>query len=482
MIVRLTYLIVKYHDFRIQVLTEVLRLPLAEHSLHTGKMRFFRVKAANKKMKSLNLIRKLLFITSGIVGCWVVAGAVESDDHTVVADTAQTVEQLVREELQSDKFAAQIASYNGLPSATTVLAAGTTLAIPRPYMRVVNFGRIAYVKGDVLLSQTDFVVNPPAKGSHVFNGDVLETGSDGFVSLAFNSGASVNLQPDSRVMINDIDCVKAEVRCVISVHAAQGQVHSEVTPRPDGQPPVQFSIDTPFLTAAVRGTAFYLDLDDAENRIGVTKGLVAAETAGAQNDLPEGKGLSAKPGVVAEVVELLDAPELTSDSEEILISREDVVGWNVLEGAQSYQASVATDDAMSQLVVVQNTDRLVFSPELQPGDYHLTVAGVDDKEFIGLPARQKISYAEISDSEKPEISIIRRGGTVELSVNHSGRAQLLIGKSIDSDVYTSRTLENASDTLLLDLDETQEWVFRTRKLIGPYEVSAYSDFYVLSGD
>lgn len=430
-------------------------------------------------MKILNSIKKSLIAAIASAGVCTTLGVADPSDHTVVIRTEQTVKQLVREELQSVRFAEQIAAYNGMPNASTVLAVGTTLAIPRPYLDSLDFGRIAFVKGDVRHSQTNLVVNPPGKGSHVFDGDVLETGSDGFVSLVFNSGARVNVQPESRIIVNDIQCIKVSVKCVIDLSATKGQVHSEVVPAVDGQPPVQFSIDTPFLTAAVRGTAFYVDVDQKENRIGVTKGLVATASAGAQNDLPKGKGLSAKPGVVAEVVDLLDPPVLGQDSDVILFSEEDSLSWSAIDGAKRYEANFATDSTMSESQLVEQTEGLLLSPALSPGDYHVTVAAIDDNEFLGLPAKAKISYAEISETQQPEITIVRRGGTVELSMpGYSGAAQLFIGESEDS--FTITTVANASEKLQLELPENREWVFKTRKILGTHKVSAYSDFYVLS--
>lgn len=433
-------------------------------------------------MKTLDILKNTVIagMILGAAGVVTGLGAADPNDHTVVVRSAQTVEQVVSAELQSAKFAEQIASYNGIASAGTVLAVGTTLVIPRPYMQSIDYGRIAFVKGDVVHTQTDMVVNPPAKGSFIRNGDVFRTGTDGFVSLSFNSGARVNVQPDSRILIKDIDCAKASIKCVISVTATKGQVHSEITPRPDGEPPVKFTVDTPFLTAAVRGTAFYVDLNDKENRIGVTKGLVATETAGANNELPRGKGLSAKPDVVAEVVDLLDPPTLSVQSETLLVSAEDNISWSELDGANSYQASIATDSAMAEQIFVQRTSSTGVTPELAPGDYYLSVAGVDDKAFIGLPVQKQITVAEITDTQQPRINILRSGNTVVLFLpEETGAAQLLIGNSINTDVFESRILDNASNKITLELEEDQEWVFRARKILGDYKVSAYSDYYVL---
>ncbi len=402
-------------------------------------------------------------------------------DQVLIVRSALTLEQLLQQRINSVEFAPQIAALNNISSVTTVLPVGTALTVPKVYLDTLDFGRIAYVKGDVTHKQTSLVVNPPRKGSQVFNGDIIQTGEDGFVSLSFKSGARVSVQPDSRVVINNIDCIDDDQNCTISLLATQGQVGSEVTPRADGQPPIEFSIETPFLTAAVRGTAFYVDLDDEKNRIGVTKGLVATAAGGANNDLPKGKGLSAGEGSAPELVDLLDPPSLSLTGDRILLSAEDDIAWDELNGAQSYRADIASDEAMVQQLASRTLTQTSFdTPELAPGDYYLTLAGIDEKAFLGLPMKRKVAIAAIVDEPRPQLSITRQDGVTDLVVpGYDGQIELLISNSVNGDNATSRILDNGSQTLSLNLDAENDWVFRARKILGPHQVSAYSEHYVL---
>lgn len=402
-------------------------------------------------------------------------------DSIVVLKTSKSLEQVVTEELQLERFIQQIATYNNITNVTVPLPVGASVAVPQPYIKTTQFGRIAYVKGDVTHKQTDLVVNPPTKGNQVFQGDIIQTGTDGFVSMTFKSGARVHVQPESRVVVDNIDCITDESECVISLTATDGQVASEVTPRADSKPPVQFSIDTPFLTAAVRGTAFYVDVDDIENKIGVTKGLVATEGGGQSNDLPKGKGLTLSQGAAPELVDLLEPPELGVSGDKLLLSEQDTINWLALPGARSYRAELAVDENLSQRVSSQTTaDLTIDVPSLTPGDYYLSLAAIDDKDFLGLPALQSIAVAELVD-EKPALVITRQDGVTKLSVaGYDGRLELLISNSVNATTATSRILENASQALSLRLDETKEWVFRARKILDAYQVSPYSEYYVFS--
>lgn len=408
------------------------------------------------------------------------SGVADEHDHKLIVKSQLSLEQVVDQQLNLSQFVNQIATYNNIASVSAVLPVGTTLVIPQPYLDKVQHGRVAYVKGDVVHKQTDLVVNPPAKGAQVYKGDIFQTGPDGFVSLTFKSGARVHVQPESRIVINDIDCVTEQSDCVISLQATDGQVDSEVTPRSRDLPPVQFSIETPFLSAAVRGTAFYVDLEESSNRIGVTRGLVATEGGGQSNELPEGKGLTVSEGSTPELVDLLQPPELSLKGQRLLLSEEDSIGWKSLSGARLYRADIAADEDMSERVASLTTGELaVLTPELAPGDYYLTVAAIDAGDFLGLPVKQKVAIAEITDDAKPVLEVSRQDGVTQLSApEYNGRLELLISNSVNSHEATSLILENGSETRSLTLDETQEWVFRARKLIDPYKVSPYSEYYV----
>ena len=388
----------------------------------------------------------------------------------------QSLEQVVEDELRSSRFAKQIATYNGIDSISTILPGGTALQIPGPYMQVRQFGRVVFTKGDVTHSQRTLVVNPPAKGAFVFNGDKFTTGGDGFVSLSFSSGTVVNLQPESSVSIADIECADESVKCVIALNAEKGEVSSSITPRPEGQPPVKFSVQTPFLSAAVRGTSFYVSVEEGADRLGVTHGLVAASAGDTTNELPQGKGLLAEAGVEPAEVDLLAPPELAVGSGKTIYSSEDELFWKVLSDAQEYRVEIARDESMSQSVFSANLDgNSLALPVDISGNYYLTVAGIDDKKFIGLPASTGFTYATIDDQEKLELQIERSGGVVDVaSPAHTGSVELLISGSIDDSFAERRIINDLSDGISLDLNSQQDWVIQARKIFSDTSVSVYS--------
>ena len=418
-------------------------------------------------------------------------GLAKDNDIELVVKEPQTLEQAIQDELESTRFARQIAAYNGIATLDSVLPVGTTIQIPKPYLSSEEFGEVLFAKGDVTHAQENLIVNPPARGARIFTGDTFTTGADGFASLSFSSGATVNLQPESRVAVTNLDCADDTTRCVISLNATAGEVHSQITPRPDGKPPVVFSVETPFMSAAVRGTAFYVDVDGPQNRLGVTEGIVAAATNGADTDLPEGKGLVASEGADPVVVDLLAAPALVTGSEGIVLSAEDAISWGSIEGAARYRVIVATDASLQQPIAtleVDNNNLPIERSGIELGDtqsndlppYYLSVAAIGSDEFVGLAAVQEIQFASIEEVGALELEIERRGNMVTIATpEYDQPVELVVSKSVDGAATSRKVWDNLSTGIQLEFDPAETWVFRSRKVLGDTAVSPYSRYYVL---
>ena len=402
-------------------------------------------------------------------------------DHIVIVKQPQSVEQIVKSELQSSRFAKAIASYNGIDSISTILPNGAALQIPQPYMQNRQFGRVVFAKGDVTHTQSRLVVNPPTRGAFVYTGDAFTTGQDGFVSLSFNSGTVVNLQPESRVSIADLKCADATIECVIALNAEKGEVSSEITPRPEGQPEVKFSVKTPFISAAVRGTAFYVSVDDDSDRLGVTHGLVAADVNGTSNEVPQGKGLLAEAGVDPSEVDLLAPPELVIGTEKTIFSAQDTLFWKAQDNAQQYRLTIARDESMSQPVFVASVENNNATLPLDaPGNYYLNVAGIDEKLFVGLPASAFFTFASIDDQEQLELQIERSRDIASISApSYDGTVELLISHSIDDANAERRIIDDLSGGISLELNSQEDWVIQARKILSDTSVSVYSNQYLL---
>ena len=136
---------------------------------------------------------------------------------------------------------------------------------------------------------------------------------------------------------------------------------------------------------------------------------------------------------------------------------------------------------MSELVHVENLEGNSSAlPIDAPGNYHLTIAGIDEKMFIGLPASAVFSYASIDDQEKLELQIERSRDVVGIASSlHAGSVELLLSNNIDDMEVERRIIDDLSGGIELELDPQQDWVIQARKILSDTSVSVYSNQYLL---
>ena len=118
---------------------------------------------------------------------------------------------------------------------------------------LINFsGSIDYLDGEVVLNK-----EPAGLGSEVKTGDIVETGSDSFCHIIFNRGNVLLMEPDTILQINWIDS---------SLNLKKGSIASvfEKMKKVIGSNE-EFKIITPSATAGIRGTAFYIKVEDEFN-------------------------------------------------------------------------------------------------------------------------------------------------------------------------------------------------------------------------
>ena len=148
---------------------------------------------------------------------------------------------------------------------------------------------------------------------------------------------------------------------------------------------------------------------------------------------------------------------------------------------------IAQDESMSQPIFVENlTSNSAALPVETPGSYYLSVAGIDDKMFVGLPASAFFSYASIDDQEKLELQIERSSDVVDVvdivAPSHTGAVELLISQSIDDSFAERRIIDDLSGGISLDLSPQEDWVFQARKILSDTSVSVYSNQYLLEAN
>jgi len=231
------------------------------------------------------------------------------------------------------------------------------------------------------------------RGMHIKEKDLITTGDNGFISFSFSNGTVVNIQPSSEVSVEKIDCKPYSTQCQLELNAIKGNINSSV--ESNGDYDTQFTIDTPYASAAVRGTIFDIDVNDGRLLTGVTEGRVDVSTASDAVELPENFGtLVQKNQPPSPPKPLLSPPEFIPGP-----ARYD-------NGGELTWSSVAM--ANEYLISLNNTTGLVYSKQLidtqhrlqrlDVGTYTARIRAIDDDGFRGQISEHEFDVVEIDNS------------------------------------------------------------------------------------
>lgn len=169
------------------------------------------------------------------------------------------------------------------------------------------------------------------------------------------------------------------------VRLKQGRGEAEV---PSERKPVpSFEIITPESVTSVRGTKFRVEAD-SERHISISEvieGFVEVVAAGVSRIVTAGYGIVAEAGKpLKESLPLLAKPDLSGLQAQIE-SLPTTFSWPAIEGAKTYRIQIATDEALTALII----DSVLTMPKytlssLPSGRYALRVRAMDKFGMEGL--------------------------------------------------------------------------------------------------
>ncbi|MBK6597691.1 MAG: FecR domain-containing protein [Proteobacteria bacterium] len=267
------------------------------------------------------------------------------------------------------------------------LPIGTPLRVP-----------VAWLKQTVVDAEVIDIIGTVAVGGRALRvgdrlaeGDELDTGATGFVSLRTGEGAVIVLQSGSRVVLQRLRRYDGAAAHDTRVELESGRAESDVPTGNAGR----FEIVTPVAIGAVRGTEFRVAFDqqDRSARNEVVRGEVAVAGLGggatAETAIAAGFGARTdSSGRTAPPVKLLPAPQLAGPAASF-DSPTARFSLRPLAGAAAYRAQVAIDASLRQTVVEQLIEANESAPAvtitgLDDGEYWLRVRGVDASGLQGV--------------------------------------------------------------------------------------------------
>ena len=391
--------------------------------------------------------------------------------RNVVVEEGETLRSIARREFGKSGLAAMLANFNSMNEADPV-SAGQIIRIPlfTPVER--QFATVIFAKGTV--SKND---EPLKRDDKVYLNELVKTGGDGFASLQFASGSVINLQPLTHAKLEKLNCLESDDSCLIMLHSAQGEVSSDVQRR-DGQP-TEFTINTPYASAAVRGTLFELNAVSKDILLGVTEGEVVLES-GTDNSLPLEQGFGTVVGENTppiDPVALLPAPVFRHIPTRA--AKGDRVSWWALSDVEQYLVNISSDPDGQQVVANYNETQSILSiDDIDAGEYFFNVRGIDNYGLKGIKSPTKLIVAAIDESIEPVNTAISRAGN-EFRVNVIDPPET----ALDFEIQVSTNAE-FTDPLSVDVSNPGTAIFRlesdkiysrARVLLDPEKVSEFGE-------
>ncbi len=389
--------------------------------------------------------------------------------RNVIAEPGDTLRSIARREFGKSGLSAMLANFNGMQESEPLIA-GQVIRIPlftpvdRQYATVI-FAKGVVTKNDVQIKRDD----------KIYLHELLITGEDGFASLEFASGSVVNLQPQTHAKLEKLNCLDSDASCLIVLDSAQGEVSSDVKRR-DGQP-TEFTINTPYASAAVRGTMFEMNALSSKIVVGVTEGeVLLAGASDSSVGLDEGFGsVAAANAPPLDPIALLPAPVYRYIPTRA--AKGDAISWWALSDVEQYLIDLSADeDGMDVIAKFNESEGILSIDELASGEYFMNVRGIDSNGIKGFKAPTKIVVAAIDETVEPvDTTISRLGNEFLVQVIDPPES------SPGYEVQISRT-PDFSDPLSVDVANTGSAIFRlesdkifarARVLLDPATVSAF---------
>ena len=205
--------------------------------------------------------------------------------------------------------------------------------------------------------------------------------------------------------------------------------------------------------------------------------------------MPVGKGTLAGEGrSIATQYDLLPAAQFPEVVNFNRVSAEDLLQWDAVEDAERYLVTIATDEAMTNVVTTSANSAseqgatVVFS-EVQPGDYFIGVRAVDQNGLRGFAATRKLQQVSIDKEIGPELNIEIIGNEMEIRSESERPLEIRVGNELQFAEGLDRLLQyqtyqlQPGNSLELDVGDSPNWYLVAREILSENSVSSYSGLY-----
>ncbi len=269
---------------------------------------------------------------------------------------------------------------------------GTKLRLRATWLKTTPIrAELAAFRGDVKIV-TAGEARSAAKGMALAEGDVIETGTNGFATLVLPDASMVSLPSASRIRLARLRQVPMSESVDRRFTLEQGKSEARVTPM--ANPASRFLITTPVAVAAVRGTMFRVTFtpesmkqvtEVTEGKVGVGKLDSSANLRTAETLVLADFGNIATANGVSRAFALLAAPAIETPER---VQTESAVTFRIkpVSGATRYRVEVATDaQFVDRLASMEFSGTTARFEGIQDGNLFVRAFAVDGRGLTGRP-------------------------------------------------------------------------------------------------
>jgi hypothetical protein len=268
---------------------------------------------------------------------------------------------------------------------------GTPIVIPADLLTdEPSQAKVVALSGDVSATGADGQKIDMRVGAVLLEGAQIETGVNGFLSLALPDASRISLPSNSHVKFSKLRMARFTKSPRTEVTLLHGHVESRIAPLDVNKG--SYEVRTPTSVAGVRGTQFRVGVDGDTTTNEVLSGKVAVANGkpGSEVVLDAGKGNVVTAKSVGAAVNLLPAPTLTELGKDATPQ----LRLSPVSGAAAYHVQVANDpDGLDVLAEARsNEPRLKFAG-LPEGSYYVRMSAIDKHGLEGYARIQAVSFS-----------------------------------------------------------------------------------------
>ncbi|OZG72581.1 peptidoglycan-binding protein [Hahella sp. CCB-MM4] len=315
------------------------------------------------------------------------AQAVEPhQDWVYTARPNDTLQTIAEKYLMPDRHWDALVRYNKLDGSGR-LKAGTLINIPVAWLKhYPQPATLIVTHGDVWLRRahtTNYI--PALPGSKLNIGDELKT-QEGQALVKFADGSSLSVAYQSIVIFNTLTHFSDTGMVDTRFRLLKGSIETNVTPRKG--PAARYEVTTPSAVAAVRGTAFRMNVTATVTVTEVTKGVVEVSNNVTSRRLTKGQGAVVSESITFGDLPLLPAPDVKAPATMSELPFQ--LTWAVLDGAVAYRVELFTDDPDTLPILAERIDSPnIELPRLNNGEYRLRIRGIAADDLEGVDTEVK---------------------------------------------------------------------------------------------